>query len=372
MGGRMAEQEGIRSTDNKRKYLIQPYHTNGLNWRLTPEEPRQNNIVVVSGFNPSWWTNEYGIMFGREFHLDPQVHRATLVRMKSLLQSRFGDLPGFDSGPDYENVHLMERRYGDALVTVLFGCEVSFDDASGHPFAAELNLDDDAVLRLVVPDVANHPIIQRLFSDGPESGKAIVGELGFEGVINIAYKLRGMRLFEDMIDRPKLARHLFEVVWQTLDDLVHLIRHKQDPESHRPTWFVNCTCMANMISGRMYREQLLEFDHRFRAGFDLFGVHTCNWTVDPYLDGLSELPDLAYLDMGADSNLGRVHRLFPNLDLSVFFHPERLRSLHERNVHKEITELGKRIGRGYILLSDLEVGTTDGQIRAAYEAAAKL
>ena len=41
-------------------------------------------------------------------------------------------------------------------------------------------------------------------------------------------------------------------------------------------------------------------------------------------------------------------------------------------VKREIAELGRRIGRGYILLCDLETGTTDGQIKAAYEAASAL
>ncbi len=346
---------------------------NGLNWRLASDDPKRSNIIIVTGFNPSWWTKEYGITFGREFHLDSQVHRSTLIQMKSLLQERFGDLPNFVLGDDYEKSFPMERRYGDALIPALLGCKVSFEDASGHPFAVNLNLDEEEIVNLKIPDVANHPIVRTLFSECAKSKEQpIVGELGFEGVINIAYKLRGMPLFEDMIDRPSLAHHLFEVVWKTIDSLVHRFRQRQDPNACRPTYFVNCACMANMISGRMYRAQLLEFDRRFRESFDLFGVHTCNWKVDPYLDALSELPDLAYLDMGADSDLERVHRLFPDLCPSVFFHPERLRSLSEGEIRSEISELGKRIGRGYILLSDLEVGTTDGQIRAAYETAAKL
>ena len=76
--------------------------------------------------------------------------------------------------------------------------------------------------------------------------------------------------------------------------------------------------------------------------------------------------------MGAQSDLDKVHRLFPNLEPSVFYDVEKLRNLTRAEIEKDITELGKRIQRGYILLSDLEVGTPDDHIRAAHDAAAQL
>jgi hypothetical protein len=354
------------------KYHIQPYHMNGLNWRLVRDNPDRDNIVIVTGFMPSWWTLEYGITFGSDFHLDLEVHRATLARMESILQERFGDLPNFFCGDDYANADPMERRYGDALIPALFGGRVSFDDASGHPFAVCLGLTSGQVEQLEVPDVAHHPVTQRLLHPHENGGWRSAGELGFEGVINIAYKLRGQPLFLDMIDAPERARHLYAVIWQTMNDFVHLVRAWQDPAGNQPTYFVNCDCLVNMISGQMYNQQLLEFDRRFYDGFDLYGIHTCNWTIDPYLDSLAEMPRLAYLDMGPGTDLERVHKLFPDLCPSVFVHPQWLRETSEQAIKRRITELGKRIGRGYILFSDLEIGTRDSQIRAAYEAAARL
>jgi hypothetical protein len=354
------------------KYHIQPYHMNGLNWRLVPDDPERDNIVIVTGFMPSWWTEEYGITFGRDFHLDLHVHRDTLAHMESILHQRFGDLPNFFCGDDYATADPMERRYGDALIPALFGAQVSFDDASGHPFAFSLHLTAEQVEQLKVPDVAQHLITQLLLHPHDNNAWRSAGELGFEGVINVAYKLRGQNLFLDMIDSPQRTHHLYDVIWKTIDIFVRQVRTWQDPAGVRPTYFVNCNCLVNMISSRMYRQQLLEFDKRFYADFDLYGIHTCNYTIDPYLDSLAEMPDLAYLDMGSDTDLERVHHLFPNLCPSVFVHPQRLREASEQEITREITELGKRIGRGYILFSDLEIGTRDSQIRAAYEAAASL
>ncbi|MBZ5653448.1 MAG: hypothetical protein LAO18_23555, partial [Acidobacteriia bacterium] len=339
-------------------------------WRLVPSDRARNNITVVMGFMPSWWEHEYGIKFGRNFHLDRKFHVDSLVRMEQLLLDRFGDLPDFSHGEDYSGGCAFERMWGDALIPALFGCEVSFDGPSGHPYAYELGLDDSRVQGLTIPDIESHPVTQSLRPRGDREALGMKGELGFEGVINVAYKLRGQQLFVDMVDAPERARHIFEVVWKTIDEFVRMVRTWQDPLVDRPTYFVNCNCMVNMLSPQMYEEQLLEFDKRFAQQFELFGIHTCNWTVDPYLDSIKQIQDLAYLDMGADSNLEKVHELFPRLYPAVFLHPEEFRSLSPEDITKEVTRIGKALGKGYVLLSDLEVGTSDNQIRAAYEAAA--
>ena len=352
------------------RYHIQPYHMNGLNWRLVPDGAESGNIRVVSGFMPAWWEREYGITFGKDFHLDAGVHRQTLLKMNGILEERFGNLPGFMPGSDYSNTYACERRYGDAFIPSLFDATVHFDDASGHPFTELMNLGDKQVEQLTVPDLSENPVVRSVFDMQKGGFAATAGEIGSEGVINIAYVLRGQELFIDMIEKPDLFDHLCEVVWKTIDELVHLVRNWQSPG--RPTHFVNCDCLINMISGEMYRDRLYRYEERFSESFDLFGIHTCNWTVDPYLDVLAVLSGrLKYLDMGADSDLDKVHRLFPDLKPAVFYHPEKLRQLTEGEICRDIAEMCRRIGRGFILVSDLEEGTEDSRIRAVYETAAR-
>jgi hypothetical protein len=358
---------------SKENLHIQPYHMNGLNWTLVPDDPQRDNIVIVTGFMPNWWEKEYGITFRKDFHTDSEVHRATLAKMAVILKKRFGHLSNFFYSPfDYENTYPVERRYGDALISAIFDAEVSFDEASGHPYSDCMNLSDQQALKLAVPDVENHPVLRAILDQRRDSEVCIVGEPGFDGVINIGYYLMGHEMFIDLIQKPDLIRHVYDVAFQTMDEMVHLVRRWQDPAGVKPTYFVTSDCMLNMISPEMYRQHLLKYDKQFHESFDMFGIHTCNYNVDPYLDAIAEIGDIAYLDMGADTDLEKVHRLFPDLTPSVFFHPEKLRNLTPSQVSKEVTELGKRIGRGYILFCDLEVGTTDEQIQAAYEAVSQL
>ena len=128
----------------------------------------------------------------------------------------------------------------------------------------------------------------------------------------------------------------------------------------------------NMISAEMYEELLFQFDERLSRSFDIFGIHTCNWTVDPYLDAIAEIDtDIDYLDMGDESDLDRVHELFPHLRPSVFIHPETVRQRSVEEIREKVTQLCRRLGKGFILLSDMEAGTDDRKIHAVYETAAK-
>jgi hypothetical protein len=348
---------------------IEPYHVNGLNWRAAPDLPRGFKIPVVIGFMPAWWEKEYGVAFGRDFHLDPAVHRATLIRMEDELRLRFGDIPNLELSGGYRDAWFVERRYGDALVPALFGCGVSFEEASGHPFARCLNLTDEQAASLLPPDVENHPVMRSVLEQGKGGFSRAGGELGFEGVMNVAYKLRGEEIFVDLAQRPEIFRRLCAVVYETIEKAVLLFTKWLDPLGERPTAFVHCDCMINMMSASMYRDELLEYEKKFRKRFDLFGVHTCNWKVDPYLEALAEIGRVDYLDMGAESDLDRVHGLFPDLSPSVFYHPEKVKRLSSGELKKEIRDLCGRIGRGTLLLSDLEAGTPDENIRAVCDAA---
>ena len=363
----------MTATPDVKKWHIQPYHMNGLNWTIVPDDPARDNIVVVTGFFPSWWTQEYGITFGREFHLDADVHRNTLVEMTSILSERFADVPNWFCSPfDYENTYATERRYGDAFIPAILGDEVLFDTASGHPHAEMVNLSDAQARGLTVPDLKDNPVLRSILDRRRDGSVATVGEMGFEGVINIGYRLLGERMYMELMDNPDLVDHVFEVVYETINTSAQTIRQWQDPAQTRPTYFVNCNCLVNMMSPEMYANQLRKFDKRFNEGFDIFGIHTCNWTVDPYLDAIAEIEGLGYLDMGPESNLDKVHKLFPDLAPTVFYPLERVMELSRAELYDDITELGKRIERGYILLCDLEAATSDDNIKAAYEAAGRL
>jgi hypothetical protein len=56
----------------------------------------------------------------------------------------------------------------------------------------------------------------------------------------------------------------------------------------------------NMISPQAYAEFVRPFDIRIAESFKRLGVPTFNWDVTPYIDVLTQLPKMGYLDMCAD------------------------------------------------------------------------
>jgi hypothetical protein len=241
------------------EYTIQPYNMNGLNWRLVRTDTVRDNIIVATGFMPEWWQAEYGITFGRDFHLNPIVHRDTLSRMESILSERFGDLPNFFCGDDYANSWPMERRYGDGLMSAIFGGHVAFDDASGHPHPNLMNLGDEEALSLSATDAETGSVLKSLVDAWTEPALRRTGELGFEGLINVLYYLRGQQVFLDVYEGNRVFQHLSEVVFHTLTKVVCFFRHWQDPVGTKPSHFVNCDCLINMLSPKTYRERLLQY-----------------------------------------------------------------------------------------------------------------
>ncbi len=339
-----------------------------LNWHLVPDEQSEGEVTVVTGFLPTWWARNYGIIINEEWHINPEVRRESLIHMEEFLQERFSRLPNFFCGPGYKGSYPIEFAYGCELVPALFGCPLVYS-ADGYPFSNPLKLSQEQAIRLETPNLDNSPLLKSLWTIPPEQpNKRVTGQLGVEGVLNIALKLRGEEIFIDMLNDKPLACHIFEVITETLIQLVHKIRKWQDPQKNMPTYIVTSNCTVNMISGEMYQDLLLSYDLKLAHAFDIFGMHNCGWRVDPYIDSYAKIEDLAYLDMGGDTDIARVHKAFPQLSLTFFYPPDVFRRQNPDQIYTEIKNIGKAINKGYILLSDLDVGVGDEQVIAAYEA----
>src|SRR4030042_2007196 len=83
-------------------------------------------------------------------------------------------------------------------------------------------------------------------------------------------------------------------------------------------------CVMNMVSPGQYEEFVLPLDRELGDRYPRFGVHTCNWKADPYLESLRKIPRMGYLDTGIESDLGRMRALFPDTRRAVLYGPVQL------------------------------------------------
>ncbi|MGB9620594.1 MAG: hypothetical protein ACPL7K_09300, partial [Armatimonadota bacterium] len=78
------------------------------------------------------------------------------------------------------------------------------------------------------------------------------GDLNWQGVLNVAFRLRGQQVFLDMVDRPELAARLFALVTDVIIGLARMVHERQRRSGFPIDYMCVSNCTVNMISpGRL-------------------------------------------------------------------------------------------------------------------------
>ena len=131
-------------------------------------------------------------------------------------------------------------------------------------------------------------------------------------------------------------------------------------------------CVVSMISPQKYEEFVLPLDQKLSLGYARFGVHTCNWVIDPYVDSLRKIEKMDYIDTGIGSDLERMKRLFPNARRAVLYTPGEAQSQSLDKLTVDLTRIACEYALCDVLLADVEMTTSPEKIKAFLGIAAKL
>jgi hypothetical protein len=192
----------------------------------------------------------------------------------------------------------------------------------------------------------------------------VYGDLNWQGVLNIAFHVRGQQIFLDLAERPELAARLFEVIAETLVRLAHLVQGRQRASGFPIDYMCVSNCTLSMISPALYRRMLLAHDARIARAFQRFGVHTCNWDARRYFAVFRELPPLGYLDMGTDTGLAAAKQAFPETRRAVLIHPNLLP--HPVPI---LERIWRELAPCDVVLADIPWDTPDDTVSAFLRAA---
>jgi len=106
--------------------------------------------------------------------------------------------------------------------------------------------------------------------------------------------------------------------------------------------------------------------------FEMIGVHNCAWTADPYLDLYAKLPNVAYIDMGKESDLPRARRLFPEARRAIMYSPEEIKNKPLNGIRADFERIASQYGPCDIVLADIEDDTPDDKVLAVIEICRKI
>jgi hypothetical protein len=304
------------------------YDSCPLLFKLLKEETEKNRLTV--SFTPNWYHKKLGIDFSKKWHTDPFYRQQSYIQMKKYMLDTFPEYDPLDIGDEhtYNNCPAtIGAAFSIAFIPAIFGKSIEYCH-NNWPSATGGYLTDKEVESLDIPNLDKNSffhdfLIQLKKIHEVEGG--IKGQLNYQGVLNNAIKLRGEQVFIDMLTRPSLSNHLFEVITKTMVNVVKKIYQLQKESGiETDDHFVTSNCTVNMISSQTYQEHLLKFDKMLADSFRHFGIHNCAWKVDPYLDAYAKIPNVAYLDFGLDSDFKKIKKLFPLTRRSLIYDPERL------------------------------------------------
>jgi hypothetical protein len=336
--------------------------------KIVPAE-RNGGFKIHYQFIPSWFTRRSELRFDEPWHSDSLYRYRSFVEMAKLLNREFPDLK---LGGELSEIRgSISGVQSCALPAAFFGQKIVYDPGS-WPVNTGEPLSDRQTDELEVPDFRSHPVFENLMRQMDQIERewgAIEGELNFQSVMNTAFRLRGTNLYLDMYDNPDRVRHLFQVIYGMLVELIEEVHGRQTRSGAPRPFFVTANCVVNMISRRHYRQYLMPFDERLAGRFPHFGIHNCNWNVDEYVDSYSEVGKILYLDFGMDSDLPRLKRIFPGATRTVFY---RLTGKDPADVVEDLRLIRESDSCSHIYLSAIGSDTPTSLVRHFFDTASRL
>jgi len=249
---------------------------------------KSNTLLPVAFiFHPEWWHKNYGLSFEKEFFYDPDTRVEADLKMRKILHERFGRYniekeANIEPRPSIGGVHLAAGY----IISEMFGCGIKFSKDSS-PQVIPKNLTDEEVDKIKPVNFSENKTFQEL-KQMIERLKGrfgyVIGDINWQGVLNVALDLRGDKIFIDMMQNKARARRLFCAITETIKEFVIYIKSETGTSSisvNRTIKFVNpelylhSNCSVVMISPAMYQDLLLEYDTEMARVFQPYGIHHC-------------------------------------------------------------------------------------------------
>ncbi|MEW5957291.1 MAG: uroporphyrinogen decarboxylase family protein [Chloroflexota bacterium] len=343
-------------------------------------------LPVEVVFHPHWWYKNYGLTFEWDFFYQPERRVAQEQRMRRLLYERFGDLGlGQKDAPRRPIIGPILLGSGYIIQEIL-GCEVNYQ-ADGNPWVLPRHLSEAETWALAVPeDIEQTPSMRHLLAlmDSLEAEFGYLqGDVPLHSVVNVALDLRGQDYFIDLIEKPELVRHLHTVIARTIYEVGRRVKARtghvalsinRTIASFNPGIFTIPNCSLQMISPRMYEQQLLEFDAWLGRQLPPPGFHHCGSNAHLFAP-LYARAGAVYLDVGWGSDIAACRAALPRAWLSLRLNPVNMLTATPAEaaaaVEKLLAAHPAPWDRVAVCCINMDYGTPDEAIRAMFQTVAR-
>lgn len=337
-----------------------------LNWE--PVTGNESSLRTVLSFTANWFAQRVSIDYSEPYHIDPVYRFESLLKMKNYIRETFPQIQYFrehDADGYEQECATISGVYGVCLVAMVYGLKPIYFKNNWPGITPDNHLSVEEIKKLKPFDLSNNPVADQLFKQmdliNKKWGK-IDGYLNYQGVLNNAFKIRGTDIFMDMIDDPGLVHHLFEHITDTMIKLIHMVQERQRNSGFYTDSLATSNCVVNMISSDSYARFVLPYDTILANSFERFGIHSCNWSVDPYINQFNKIEKLGYIDLGFASDLVKVRKGFPDARRHIFYNPAFLLGKTEIEVRRDIEKINEELAPCDLTIADIEENIPDEKI----------
>ncbi|MBI5305418.1 MAG: hypothetical protein HY868_25035 [Chloroflexi bacterium] len=337
--------------------------------RREPADGAESPMRVSLGFEPAWYAQRCGVDFSERWHTDPVYRHDTLVAMKAELHRAFPTIAYWDVNR-VDDTWTISGAYGSYFIAQVFGGELEYARDRWPHVIRRPSLSLEALASLQVNDLLNAPMVGELDRQMDVIERAagkIHGYFSWQGVLNNAFNIYGQHIFTAMVETPELAHQFFALIADVMIALAQRVQARQRASGFAINQLDVSNCVMNMISPVMYREFIFPYDKQIAEQFEYFGVHTCNWNVNPYLSVLGELPKMDYLDMGIVSDLRRVRELFPDTRRAVMYSPVKFHDAPRDEIENDMRRICDDLAPCDIVMADIQYTTSDFRVNELLE-----
>jgi len=311
-------------------------------------------LPIAFVFHPEWWHKNYGLCFERDFFYDPNTRVEADLKMREIMNKRFG---GYgmereiqpEPRPCIGAVHLAAGY----IISEMFGCDIKFSKESS-PQVITKNITDKEADRIKPVNFAENKTFQELkqmVEWFKERFGYVIGDINWQGVLNVALDLRGDKIFIDMIQNQERARRIFSAITDTIKEFVSYIKGETGTSSisvNRTIKFVNpelnlhSNCSVVMISPDLYQDLLLAYDTELARVLQPYGIHHCGNNMHLHAEGYARVEGASFFDVGWGSDISLCRQKLPEAFLNLRYDPVKMRQAQPDEVSTDIQKMLKQ------------------------------
>ena len=107
---------------------------------------------------------------------------------------------------------------------------------------------------------------------------------------------------------------------------------------------------------------VLPYDMRIADEFSIIGIHNCAWNANPYVPHYATVPDVAYVDMGIESDMTAAKAAFPQARRALMYTPMEIAEKSLEELAADFDRIANEYGPCDLVCADIDLGVPDSRI----------